>query len=52
MGAWIETWFEYEEFLKKQVAPYMGAWIETALPHLSTPHGWSHPIWVRELKRI
>ena len=29
MGAWIETKHEVDENTAWQVAPYMGAWIET-----------------------
>ena len=28
MGAWIEIYVEMLQYLKDQVAPYMGAWIE------------------------
>lgn len=33
------------------VAPYVGAWIETTLWMLLCLLVWSHPLWVRGLKR-
>ena len=51
MGAWIETMITRQRTVDQQVAPYMGAWIET-IPrerHFNTQM--SHPIWVRGLKQ-
>ena len=31
MGAWIETFHSLQRNKCKRVAPYMGAWIETAM---------------------
>ena len=38
--------------IEDDVAPHVGAWIETfpALPWWAGP--WSHPMWVRGLKHI
>ena len=36
--------------LIKKVAPYVGAWIETALLASGAPLNQSHPMWVRGLK--
>ena len=33
-----------------QVAPYVGAWIETSISAFVRPIKWSHPTWVRGLK--
>ena len=38
--------------LRQQVvAPYVGAWIETASGDSGRGGGWSHPMWVRGLKQ-
>ena len=29
VGAWIETFFDYQAQERKKVAPHVGAWIET-----------------------
>ena len=52
MGAWIETYllsFDYGEF---DVAPYVGAWIETFQGQQLFRLGESHPTWVRGLKHV
>ena len=51
MGAWIETRELAICRESHQVAPYMGAWIETlqTLPKHSVDK--SHPTWVRGLKQ-
>ncbi len=36
----------------RQVAPYVGAWIETTFTILSSAAATSHPTWVRGLKLI
>lgn len=33
------------------VAPPAGAWIETKVDGIFSPCRWSHPLWVRGLKR-
>ena len=52
MGAWIETCVSCRAISDGQVAPRVGAWIETLkrllLPNLPTM---SHPVWVRGLKQ-
>ena len=51
MGAWIETDIAMCLFMECQVAPYMGAWIETRLKGTPTVSlKVSHPTWVRGLK--
>ena len=37
---------------RREVAPYVGAWIETFMYLLNTRTGWSHPTWVRGLKHL
>ena len=50
MGAWIETRLWWYDVRDKWVAPYVGAWIETACGNLCGCLGESHPTWVRGLK--
>ena len=50
MGAWIETRWIGDEYGIKGVAPYVGAWIETAFPSHDGQADKSHPTWVRGLK--
>ena len=52
MGAWIETHLLSYRISPYQVAPYVGAWIETPLRVYSARLQRSHPTWVRGLKRI
>ena len=40
------------ERLPETVAPRVGAWIETYLTTNPAYMIWSHPVWVRGLKRI
>ncbi len=52
VGAWIETSFKVYPSILNNVAPRVGAWIETSSPPLCRNVGiWSHPVWVRGLKR-
>ena len=51
MGAWIETDNRRCEQSNHQVAPYVGAWIETSLLLGAMPRVESHPTWVRGLKQ-
>ena len=52
VGAWIETWNLFVTRKTPGVAPRVGAWIETfATIKTIYPPGWSHPVWVRGLKR-
>ena len=51
MGAWIETLYSIKTRKKVYVAPYVGAWIETAVKLNGVVLGWSHPMWVRGLKQ-
>ena len=51
MGAWIET--DISEVLAKavnDVAPRVGAWIETFTRLSKEENSESHPVWVRGLK--
>ena len=52
MGAWIETFLSLLSEAHMEVAPYVGAWIET--PCLVCPFSGhqSHPTWVRGLKQF
>ena len=50
MGAWIETLTVVCTFLAFQVAPRVGAWIETGLANSIGGARQSHPVWVRGLK--
>ena len=53
MGAWIETEQQNGYTDKTNVAPYVGAWIETpATTRSSWQPTWSHPTWVRGLKLV
>ena len=52
MGAWIEIEEGFGNVANKEVAPYMGAWIEiqkSQTVNLGRDCG-SHPTWVRGLK--
>ena len=51
MGAWIETEDLYAFSNDTQVAPFMGAWIETSERGTLYQPYQSHPSWVRGLKR-
>ena len=50
MGAWIETLGAPIASLSIDVAPYVGAWIETASVGGMQGIAKSHPMWVRGLK--
>ena len=51
MGAWIETRFSRNNRRWYDVAPRVGAWIETGeKPDPSIYRKESHPVWVRGLK--
>ena len=50
MGAWIETVTRNNSTRFYQVAPRVGAWIETAYSLTSRLRIKSHPVWVRGLK--
>ena len=50
MGAWIETSTKQNCDAAAQVAPYVGAWIETYYERLRDEPPKSHPTWVRGLK--
>ena len=52
MGAWIETLFGGDTSSTSQVAPLVGAWIETLRDELVNKIAGSHPSWVRGLKRF
>ena len=41
---------DIQAFIEYTVAPYVGAWIETAMPRLDAMQEPSHPTWVRGLK--
>ena len=51
MGAWIETLVLCLQANLAQVAPRVGAWIETSDFSINTVTNTSHPVWVRGLKR-
>ena len=50
MGAWIEITRFHANIKGKEVAPFMGAWIEISPCTRRTPWTGSHPLWVRGLK--
>ena len=50
MGAWIETLTYAKNVKSKDVASYMGAWIETNQGQYKDWQHQSHPTWVRGLK--
>ena len=52
MGAWIETEHRHNYLPSGQVAPYVGAWIETMNYLLNFIKVQSHPMWVRGLKPV
>ena len=52
MGAWIETVDALSRHADKQVAPRVGAWIETPASPDDLKLSESHPVWVRGLKRF
>ena len=51
MGAWIETTVREQTIHNQQVAPYVGAWIETIPNLIVNIKAMSHPTWVRGLKQ-
>ena len=52
VGAWIETASVAFKGSRRSVAPRVGAWIETPETAISSRSSiWSHPVWVRGLKR-
>ena len=51
MGAWIETLQQLKNESLHNVAPYVGAWIETFVYVGSPLKLKSHPTWVRGLKQ-
>ena len=52
MGAWIETWVMRYRLTSLEVAPHVGAWIETATDYALDAYNASHPMWVRGLKLL
>ena len=53
MGAWIETVLHAQQKKLEDVAPRVGAWIETADTEVITiSPAPSHPVWVRGLKQF
>ena len=50
MGAWIETLDNALKVISVDVAPRVGAWIETADASHAAAGLSSHPVWVRGLK--
>ena len=50
MGAWIETLMQKMWLLLVEVAPFVGAWIETAAPRRMDGASRSLPSWERGLK--
>ena len=52
MGAWIETLDTSSVPPEAEVAPLVGAWIETSYSLVRTRSPWSHPSWVRGLKLL
>ena len=52
MGAWIETAETEDSWTAYQVAPFMGAWIETVRSHSWKPVSVSLPSWERGLKPL
>ena len=52
MGAWIETDEKSMSITINEVAPYVGAWIETARIEGKRIETVSHPTWVRGLKQL
>ena len=52
MGAWIETPASSDDLKLSDVAPRVGAWIETSVPSCDNISAESHPVWVRGLKRV
>ena len=51
MGAWIEIKHYLQQLMLKQVAPFMGAWIEIQESTRYVKYDdMSHPLWVRGLK--
>ena len=50
MGAWIETTCLLNTLKIVEVAPYVGAWIETHVKGSVDQFVRSHPTWVRGLK--
>ena len=50
MGAWIETRLWLLTDPNQNVAPYVGAWIETSSRRHVAQRFLSHPMWVRGLK--
>ena len=51
MGAWIETFMRGIRVMMDNVAPYVGAWIETKPWYIAHYTKKSHPTWVRGLKQ-
>ena len=51
MGAWIETTISINPQVNQNVAPYVGAWIETFNKSFDKMTDQSHPTWVRGLKQ-
>ena len=51
MGAWIETPEAGSVGMPLDVAPYVGAWIETDYRLEDLLAAGSHPTWVRGLKQ-
>ena len=52
VGAWIETDVRRLVVQVLRVAPRVGAWIETSGLSGGKLKFWSHPVWVRGLKRV
>ncbi len=51
MGAWIETYHRVPSSRPNNVAPRVGAWIETVVPVAEFEILKSRPAWARGLKR-
>ena len=52
MGAWIETYTGWHRLAVSQVAPFMGAWIETLYQALVDNNKGLLPLWGHGLKLL
>ena len=50
MGAWVEMRIIWIQGIVRQVAPYVGAWVEIRRMAQDYAGYRSHPMWVRGLK--
>ena len=48
----LKRQFIEQNFAPQQVAPHVGAWIETANAAQTSANAKSHPMWVRGLKHL